>query len=178
MKRKWSRFTALLLAAGLLACGTRANAWSSYTYFLGSPSGNAGIFKQTSISSINYAASSSNYLYRNQVVTSFADGTADMPSEFTRYTERGAYAFTDSVANPSNPNSYIIAKNHWAEFGIDPETQCYWPRNWTPASLTNQLVETSGTANLRLRFMFDIYGTDGVTAFPYGIFMYRFGIIK
>lgn len=176
MKRKL--LVSLLLVVCLALNGVQSYAWTGYTSYESAPYGYAGSFVSTTLRNIDYTGSPNYYLYRDQVITYFSTGTKNMPDYFERYTERGGYAFTDSVANPSNPSSYIIADSNWTEFEIESGTKYYRPLSWHLSTMTNQLVESSGVAHLRLRFMFDIYGTDTGTYFPSDMFMFRFYILK
>ena len=167
----------LLLVVCITLTSISVFAWSTYTTDEYSPEGYAGSFMYTPIRNVSYSNSGTFYLYRNQIDTQFSLGTANMPSGFYRYTDRGAYAFTDSVANPSNPNSYIIAQSKYAIFVIDHDhSDDYRPVNWYVSSMQNQLVETSGTAHLRLRFMFDVFGLDTQTWFCDKIFKFQYTI--
>ena len=165
---------ALLLVGAIVLNSSQVGAWYAITAFEASPAGHAGQTQYTPIVWIDYTHSSNWYLYRSQLTTQIEKGIADMPWYFTKYTERGGHAFTDSVADISNPSSYIIANSHWTEFEIESGTGYYRPLKWHPLTMPDQLVETSGVVNLRIRFIFDVYGTDQGTAFPQHIFDYRY----
>ena len=171
---KKGSIVALFLVACLAFNSMQARAWTGYTSYEDSPFGYAGSFKSSPTRCIIYSGSGNLTLYRSHVTTQFALGTENMPSWFERYTERGGYGFTDSVHDPSNPDSYVIANSNWTQLEIDPSNGYYRPLSWHPSSMSNQVVETSGIAVLRLRFMFDIYGTDTGTYFYPAIFSFRY----
>ena len=171
----------LVLVVGFFSV-THANAWTWYGTYESSPSGYVNSFYNSTIRNINYSASGSNYLYKNQVTTQCAPGSYGLPTtgvnKYIYSTDRGAYIQTISIANVANPSDYVIVNLRYADFDYAPGSGLYQPVSWGDVTVTNGIIETSGTAHLRIRSMVDGMGGDSATYYSYGLFEFRFYIQK
>ena len=149
-----------------------AKAWT-YTSYINSPAATTTYNAYSDQWLVYYDTSSSYYLYKNQIEAVFAIGQQNLASGISRVSTRKANVEVHECAGISD---YLVAAKYWVNYHLfNDGFYCPYPV-WNEISVTNGLVESDGSAELRIKLLVSAHVNDVSTYIAANNFKYSYGI--